>query len=193
MGSLILMALSYHPLPNRQTAIRSAPRRLNPIPAARHQSAKLSSLIAGHFMRQFILLLLAASLWPVSSQAQQRNQLGPLCNAEATPADQQIDACNKTIALKVFAGEKLATSTQSAEPENHRDADPLQGAHFRRDADLALPRRLALAEDGVVRLPQTEGNLSATDRLTPVIPGRCKGIEPGISRFRVRANARAPG
>jgi hypothetical protein len=166
VGSLILIALSYHPLPNRQTAIRSAPRRLNPIPAARHQTAKLSSLIAGHFMRQFILLLLAASLWPVSSQAQQCNQLGPLCNAEATPADQQIDACNKTIALKVFAGEKLATSTQSAEPEDHRDAD------------LALPRRLALAEDGVVRLPQTEGNSSATDTLTPVIPGRCEASNP---------------
>ena len=29
-------------------------------------------------------------------------------------ADQQIDACNKIIALKVFAGEKLATSTKSA-------------------------------------------------------------------------------
>jgi len=26
-----------------------------------------------------------------------------------TPADKQIDACNRIIALKVFAGEKLAT------------------------------------------------------------------------------------
>ncbi|HSS84290.1 MAG TPA: caspase family protein, partial [Reyranella sp.] len=40
---------------------------------------------------------------------QQRNQLGPLCTTDTTPADQQIDACNKIIALKVFTGEKLAT------------------------------------------------------------------------------------
>jgi hypothetical protein len=38
------------------------------------------------------------------------------------------------------------------EPENHRNADPLQGAHLRRNPDLAVPRRLAAAEDGVVRL-----------------------------------------
>jgi hypothetical protein len=118
VGSLILIALSYHPLPNRQTAIPSAPRRLNPIPAARHQTARLSSPIARHFTRQFFLLLslLAAALWPVHSPAQQHNQLGPLCTADATPPDQQIDACNKIIVLKVFVGEKLATSTQSAEP-----------------------------------------------------------------------------
>ena len=34
---------------------------------------------------------------------------GPLCTSEGTPADQQINACNKIIALKVFSGEKLAT------------------------------------------------------------------------------------
>ena len=62
-------------------------------------------------MRQFVLLLslLAAALWPAPSPAQQRNQLGPLCTTDTTPADQQIDACNKIIALKVFSGEKLAT------------------------------------------------------------------------------------
>jgi hypothetical protein len=32
-----------------------------------------------------------------------------LCTSEGTPADKQIDACNRIIALKVFAGEKLAT------------------------------------------------------------------------------------
>jgi tetratricopeptide (TPR) repeat protein len=42
-------------------------------------------------------------------QAQSRAQLGPLCTSETTPADQQIDACNKIIALKVFSGAKLAT------------------------------------------------------------------------------------
>lgn len=62
-------------------------------------------------MRQFLLLLwlLASMLWPAASSAQQRNQLGPLCTTDTTPADQQIDACNKIIALKVFTGEKLMT------------------------------------------------------------------------------------
>ncbi|MBT1515152.1 caspase family protein [Bradyrhizobium sp. SRL28] len=56
-----------------------------------------------------ILTLLAAALWSAPSLAQSRAQLGPLCTTDTTPADQQIDACNKIIALKVFAGEKLAT------------------------------------------------------------------------------------
>ena len=67
-------------------------------------------------MRRFIVpgLLVAAALWtaapaPQPALAQARSQLGPLCTSEATPADQQIDACNKIIALKVFSGEKLAT------------------------------------------------------------------------------------
>ena len=62
-------------------------------------------------MRRAILILglLAAALWPAPSLAQSRAQLGPLCTTDTTPADQQIDACNKIIALKVFAGEKLAT------------------------------------------------------------------------------------
>ena len=56
-----------------------------------------------------ILTLLAAALWSAPSLAQSRSQLGPLCTTDTTPADQQIDACNKIIALKVFSGEKLAT------------------------------------------------------------------------------------
>jgi tetratricopeptide (TPR) repeat protein len=62
-------------------------------------------------MRRALLLLalLAAALWPASSTAQPRNQLGPLCTTDTTPADQQIDACTKIVALKVFSGEKLAT------------------------------------------------------------------------------------
>ena len=56
-----------------------------------------------------ILTLLAAALWSAPSLAQSRAQLGPLCTTDTTPADQQIDACNKIIALKVFSGEKLAT------------------------------------------------------------------------------------
>jgi len=56
-----------------------------------------------------ILALLVAALWPAPSLAQSRAQLGPLCTTDTTPPDQMIDACNKIIALKVFAGEKLAT------------------------------------------------------------------------------------
>src|SRR3954468_6028580 len=54
--------------------------------------------------------LLLGALWATPSFAQARNQLGPLCTTDTTPADQQIDACNKIIALKVFSGEQLATT-----------------------------------------------------------------------------------
>jgi tetratricopeptide (TPR) repeat protein len=62
-------------------------------------------------MRRSILTLtlLAAALWSTPSFAQPRNQLGPLCTTDTTPADQQIDACNKILALKVFSGTKLAS------------------------------------------------------------------------------------
>jgi len=62
-------------------------------------------------MRRLILMLglVAAALWTAPVSAQSRAQLGPLCTTETTPAGQQIDACNKIIALKVFSGEKLAT------------------------------------------------------------------------------------
>ena len=60
--------------------------------------------------RAFLTLaLLASALWPAASLAQSRAQLGPLCTSENTPADQQINACNKIIALKVFSGAQLAT------------------------------------------------------------------------------------
>src|SRR4051795_3104154 len=62
-------------------------------------------------MRRLILalIMLLPALWAVPTLAQSRAQLGPLCTTDTTPADQQIDACNKIIALKVFTGEKLAT------------------------------------------------------------------------------------
>src|SRR3984893_9184461 len=47
------------------------------------------------------------------------------------------------------------------ESEDHRNSDPLQGAHVRRNTDLAIPRRLAAAEDGMVRISQTQGHLIA--------------------------------
>lgn len=66
-------------------------------------------------MRRWILMgtLIAGSLWsallaPPQAHAQSNPQLGPLCTGDDTPADKQIDTCNKIIALKVFSGENLA-------------------------------------------------------------------------------------
>ncbi|MDD1535107.1 MULTISPECIES: caspase family protein [unclassified Bradyrhizobium] len=55
------------------------------------------------------LSLLVAIPWSAPAHAQARNQLGPLCTTDTTPAEQMIDACSKIIALKVFRGEQLAT------------------------------------------------------------------------------------
>ena len=55
------------------------------------------------------LALLAGVFLAAPASAQTNAQLGPLCTSEGTPADQQISACNKIVALKVFNGEKLAT------------------------------------------------------------------------------------
>jgi len=62
-------------------------------------------------MRRSILMiaLVASMLWSAPATAQQRSQLGPFCTTDTAPADQQIDASNKVLALKVFSGEKLAT------------------------------------------------------------------------------------
>jgi tetratricopeptide (TPR) repeat protein len=111
MGSSDLATLSYHPLPNWQNAVRFLQAGVNPSSQCGNQNAGISLLWGPRRMRQFILLLtlLATALWPASSPAQQRNQLGPLCTTDTTPAEQQIDACNKIIALKVFSGDKLAT------------------------------------------------------------------------------------
>jgi tetratricopeptide (TPR) repeat protein len=54
-------------------------------------------------------ITLALMLFCTAAFAQTNAQLGPLCTSEGTPADLQISACNKIIALKVFSGEKLAT------------------------------------------------------------------------------------
>jgi tetratricopeptide (TPR) repeat protein len=56
-----------------------------------------------------IITLACAALWSQPALAQSRSQLGPLCTTDTTPADAQIDACNKIIALKVFSGQQLAT------------------------------------------------------------------------------------
>lgn len=61
-------------------------------------------------MRRLILILTTVlpALWSAPALAQSRSQLGPLCTTETTPADQQIDACNKIIALKVLSRPRLA-------------------------------------------------------------------------------------
>jgi tetratricopeptide (TPR) repeat protein len=85
---------------------------LNPRSAVRNKAVSATATANhGDLMRRAILILtlLAAALWSAPSLAQPRNQLGPLCTTDTTPADQQIGACNKIIALKVFTGEKLAT------------------------------------------------------------------------------------
>jgi tetratricopeptide (TPR) repeat protein len=88
---------------------------LNPRACGTDQAAQAFRL-AGFYMRRFMLqgLLIAAGVCaampaPRQALAQARSELGPLCTSEGTPADRQIDACNKIIALKVFSGERLGT------------------------------------------------------------------------------------
>ena len=62
-------------------------------------------------MRRLLLIptLFVAVLWSAPSFAQAKQTLASLCTTDTTPADQQIDACSKIVALKVFTGDKLAT------------------------------------------------------------------------------------
>ena len=68
-------------------------------------------ILRGDLMRSSFLLatLIACAFLSSPAFAQSRAQLGPLCTSEGTPADRQIDACNKIIALKAFSGAELAT------------------------------------------------------------------------------------
>jgi tetratricopeptide (TPR) repeat protein len=107
-GQRRIAGLSYHHLPNGGNA------SLNRRTAARNKSLEALSVIASESeavpMRRLILILTIAlsALWTAPIFAQSRSQLGPLCTTDTTPADQQIDACNKIIALKVFSGPQLA-------------------------------------------------------------------------------------
>ena len=60
-------------------------------------------------MRRFPAIAVAAlaAFGGIFAHAQNA-QLVPLCTTVSTPADKQIDACNKILALKVLAGDKLA-------------------------------------------------------------------------------------
>src|ERR1700753_1755597 len=62
----------------------------------------------GPMFRPILIFFLLVGARVSPSLAQSRAQLGPLCTTATTPADQQIDACNKIIALKVFTGGQLA-------------------------------------------------------------------------------------
>jgi hypothetical protein len=64
--------------------------------------SQIKDLFKDQFMRRSILMLtlLATALWSAPGFAQSRKQLGSLCTTDTTPADQQIDACNKILALK---------------------------------------------------------------------------------------------
>ena len=85
--------------------------QLEPRRSQRQQTLQ-ANLMRGGLVRRSILMLalFAAALWSGPVFAQSRAQLGPLCTTDTTPAEQQIDACNKIIALKVFSGEQLATT-----------------------------------------------------------------------------------
>jgi tetratricopeptide (TPR) repeat protein len=95
-------------------------------------------------MRRLILMLalVAAALWTAPVSAQSRSQLGPLCTTETTPADQQIDACNKIIALKVSPARSWRRSisgARSLEQEgNFSQVISDAGEALRLRADVAL-------------------------------------------------------
>src|ERR1035437_844261 len=98
-------------------------------------------------MRRWILMgtLIAVSVWPALlppplAHAQSNAQLGPLCTSDDTPADKQIDACNKIIALKVFSGEKLTIYFWRAVGWNKK------GDYAKVIADTSEALRLKLAE-----------------------------------------------
>jgi tetratricopeptide (TPR) repeat protein len=106
-GQRRIAELSYHHLPNRGNAA------LNRWPADGNKGLDTLSFLASeakHLMRRLIiaLMMLLPAQWSQPTLAQSRTQLGPLCTTDTTPADQQIDACNKIIALKVFSGGQLA-------------------------------------------------------------------------------------
>jgi tetratricopeptide (TPR) repeat protein len=79
--------------------------------ACHDNKSSMRPSLRGDFMRRSFLLatLIASALLASPTLAQKRSELGPLCTSEGTPADKQIDACNKIIALKVFSGAKLST------------------------------------------------------------------------------------
>ena len=68
------------------------------------------------------MTLIADALWLAlpQTQGQSNAQIGPLCTSEGTPADKQIGACNKIMALKVFAGEQMATIYSGARSAANR-------------------------------------------------------------------------
>jgi hypothetical protein len=86
------------------------------------------------------LAVVRAACAATGAHAQSNAQLGPLCTSDDTPADKQIDACNKIIALKVFSGEKLTIYFWRAVGWNKK------GDYAKVIADTSEALRLKLAE-----------------------------------------------
>jgi tetratricopeptide (TPR) repeat protein len=115
-GQRRIARVSYHRLPTGATHIQRHPREsrdnmiLEP-PSLLSQQTIDAAILRGDLMRRSFLLatLIASVLLASPALAQKRSELGPLCTSEGTPADKQIDACNKIIALRVFSGAKLST------------------------------------------------------------------------------------
>jgi tetratricopeptide (TPR) repeat protein len=106
-GQRRIAALSYHQLPTGGKAAREPWDRRQQQKPGRLSELQRSKAIPMHRL-MLILAMALSALWTVPALAQSRSQLGPLCTTDTTPADQQIDACNKIIALKVFSGPQLA-------------------------------------------------------------------------------------
>jgi tetratricopeptide (TPR) repeat protein len=120
-GQMWIAHMSYHHLPTEANAATPTIQQKARPDEPGHPEPQHTRMNSHHrpprglFMRRWIpAVTVVACLWPAlltppQAWAQSRAQLGPLCTSEATPADTQIDACNKIIALKVFSGAQLAT------------------------------------------------------------------------------------
>jgi hypothetical protein len=66
---------------------------------------------AGGTMRRFSLFAtaVAVALLTSSGPAPSADNIGIVCTSDNTPADQQIAACSKIIAMRAFSGAKLST------------------------------------------------------------------------------------
>ena len=132
---------------------------------------------------------LAAALWSAPGLAQPRTQLGPLCTTDTTPADQQIDACNKIIALKVFSGEQLATiyfwrAVGWNKKGNYTQviADATEALRLQPNVAALQSARLGLLRQGRVRHRDRRLQRRAADRASPAASSFTTAATPGAPR-----------
>jgi hypothetical protein len=98
--------------------------------------------------RLIVMMTLAlAALWSQPSLAQSRSQLA-LCTTDTTPADAQVAACNKIIALKALSGQQLAAD---ADPRSRRGR-VINEEHAGAVVELVAARR------GLSRGPVSDGH-----------------------------------